>query len=103
MGVICIWDTPDTEYALTLPLTHRLCVNPTPSQVIYSSQTSPTLAATWLSSMNTVATGRADGSIQLYRVEPSCPSAVFVDGAVREMDEESRYSNGLFDTMPGEA
>lgn len=53
--------------------------------------------------MNTVATGRADGSIQLYRVEPSCPSAVFVDGAVREMDEESRYSNGLFDTMPGEA
>ena len=103
MGVICIWDTPDTEYAFTSPLTHRLCINPTPSQVIYSSQTSPTLVATWLSSMNTVATGRADGSIQLYRVEPSCPSAVFVDGAVREMDEESRYSNGLFDTMPGEA
>lgn len=102
LGTICIWDTPHSEWAPPPPLIARLCIEPVPSQVIYSSQEAPTLTAVWVDPISAVATGQADGTIRLYRVEPSRASSRFVNGAVRATEEVRRGANGLFDELPKE-
>ena len=90
LGTICIWDTPHSEWVPPPPLIARLCIEPVPSQVIYSSQEAPTLTAVWVDPISAVATGQADGTIRLYRVEPSRASSRFVNGAVRATEEVCR-------------
>ena len=102
LGTICIWDTPNSEWARRPSLIPRLCIESTPSQVIYSSQEAPTLTAVWVDPISAVATGQADGTIRLYRVEPSRASSRFVNGAVRATEEGRRGANGLFDELPKE-
>ena len=65
LGTICIWDTPHSEWAPPPPLIARLCIEPVPSQVIYSSQEAPTLTAVWVDPISAVATGQADGTIRI--------------------------------------
>ena len=56
----------------------------------------------WVDSISAVATGQADGTIRVYRVENSRPSSFFINGAVCAKEKSRRGANGLFDELPKE-
>ena len=64
----------------------------------------PPLTAAWLSQLVAIATANGEGVVQLFHVAPSCPSAAFVNGAIKPVSEASGYTrsswNGPFDAAP---